>query len=110
MPNKSRKIASKQAQLAQRKRRTKSASSDSVTNKPFVATDDSISADSGDESITSGPVSPTAIRPSWPPEPKLSGSNLRRAVNPHIWSEIRYIGLLSLAIFIVLGVLKAILG
>jgi len=110
MPSKSRKIASRQAEIGRRKRGPKSASSGSVINRPLLATDDSIPVDSADDSIMPSPVSPTVIRPSAPSDPKLSGTNLRRAVNPYIWSEIRYIGLLSLIIFIVLGALKAILG
>ena len=105
MPNKSRKIASKQAQIGQRKRRSKPTANVSVNDGHSISTNYEVAGSSSDP-VLPNPIGHTAVSPTpiHSPAPTVS-----RAVNRHIWSEIRYIGGLSLIIFIIMGALTTVI-
>ena len=105
MPNKSRKIASKQAQIGQRKRRSKSTSNVSANDGHSISPNYEVAGASRDP-VLPNPIGHTAVSPKAIPSPTPTVS---RAVNRHIWSEIRYIGGLSLIIFIIMGALTTVM-
>ncbi len=106
MPNKSRKIASKQAQIGHRKRKPKSTSSVSANDGSAISPNYEVAVGSSSVPDLLDPIRHTAVSSA---DILSSRPNVPKAVNRHIWSEIRYIGGLSLIIFIIMGTLTTVI-
>ena len=104
MPSKSKKVASKQTQIGQKKRRPKSPSNVPANDTP---TDYQVAVESPSGSAVLDPTGSAVVSS---PERLSSRLTIPRPVNRHVWSEIRYIGGLSLIVFIILGALTTVIG
>ena len=111
MPNKSRRVAAKQAELGQRKRRASKHSSSVEAHIPIVQASAATSVDRPTAAIPSEASAP-ATAPDIPrvvPQQRLSHTADPRSINPYIWPEIRRIGIITGPILIILAVLTVVL-
>ena len=106
MPNKSRKVASKQAQIGQRKRRLKPISNVSANDGSSISPNYEVAVGSHRDPALPNPTGNTVVSPIDIPSPRPT---VPRTVNRYIWSEIRYIVGLSLIIFIIMGALTTVI-
>lgn len=113
MPKKSHRIAAKQAELGQRKRRAPKTASRVVVGSPAEHGSDDNSIEMESEPLTptiysheiANPSAPTRISQRRPPQT----TNIQ-TYNPYIWTEVQRIGIITVLVFIILAVLTITLG
>ena len=110
MPRKSRRVAAKQAELGQRKRRAVKHSSGVEASMPaaMAATPTPIAAP-GAETTTPSPGTATLDRPVRVPRERRHQAPVTRPHSSYIWPEIRRIGIVTGLILTILAVLTVML-
>ena len=119
MPRKSRRVAAKQAELGQRKRRASKHHAGVEASLPVVR--DEVSAPTrpaasatatATRQETAAPAASTAASAAPRPAPaaRQAPAAAARTNNPYVWPEIKRIGLLSGLMMVILAVLTVVLG
>ena len=119
MPRKSRRVAAKQAELGQKKRRASKHHAGVEASLPTARVDASAPIGASASSTatatrqeTAAPAAsagtPETTRPA--PTARQTPAAAARTHNPYIWPEIKRIGVITGLIVVILGVLTAVLG
>ena len=117
MPRKSRRVAAKQAELGQKKRRASKHHAGVEASLPTVREGAPVGASPASTATatrqeTAAPAvaaaAPAATRPA--PSARQAPVAAARTHNPYVWPEMKRIGIITGLIIIILGVLTAVLG
>ena len=109
MPKKSRRVAVRQAELGQRKRRSNRAGAqaqglEAQVSAPIVQSTEPIAATSEVPQAASVPETPRSV-----PQPAPTPATAARAAAPYMWPELRRIGVIAGLMLVILAVLTAVL-
>jgi hypothetical protein len=107
MPKKSRRVAAKQAELGQRKRRAAKHPTDVAAETPIARVGETPRVRSPISAIPS--EAPVLDVPRRGPQERPAPATVPRTLNPYLLPEIRRIGLVSVLILIILAVLTVLL-
>ncbi len=114
MPKKSRRVAVRQAELGQRKRRLHRAGTQAAdqgpeaqVSAPTVQSTEPIAATSEATAVSQIAVVPETPRSA--PQPAPAPTTAARAAAPYMWPELRRIGVIAGLMLVILAVLTAVL-
>ena len=112
MPKKSRRVAVRQAELGQRKRRFHRAGAQAQgpatqVSAPTVQSTEPIAATSEAQAIPQAASVPETPRSA--PQPAHTPTTTARAAAPYMWPELRRIGVITGLMLVILAVLTAVL-
>ena len=119
MPKKSRRVAVRQAELGQRKRRTNRSGANQAAQTPAprvadpaVETHDTTAAapETPTTAQAAPSVAPAPATPRAAPQPPPAPTPAARPASPYMMPELRRIGILAVLMLVILGVLTAVLG
>jgi hypothetical protein len=112
MPKKSRRVAVRQAELGQRKRRFHRAGAQAQgpatqVSAPTVQSTEPIAATSEAQAVPQAASVPETLRSA--PQPAPAPTTAARAAAPYMWPELRRIGVITGLMLVILAVLTAVL-
>jgi hypothetical protein len=112
MPKKSRRVAVRQAELGQRKRRFHRAGAQAQgpatqVSAPIVQSTEPIAATSEAQAVPQAASVPETPRSA--PQPAPAPTTAARAAAPYMWPELRRIGVITGLMLVILAVLTAVL-
>ena len=111
MPKKSRRVAVKQAELGQRKRRAPKHQSGVEAQEPIAQVGAATRVEGPTEAIPTEAAAPT-VGPDIPrvvPRERPNSAAAPRPLNPYIWPEIKRIGVITGLVLMILAVLTVLL-
>ncbi len=107
MPRKARRVAARQAELSQRKRRASRPTQMPEARTPVTRVEPAPAVEGSTTPVV--PEPPAAIAPRLAPIPRPTPTANSRASAAYVWSDIKRIGLLSGLILIILTALTVVL-